>query len=119
MVEDHIFYSHSLEMLLGRRLSEGRSEAAEIHHAATVAEGLRLASEKGPFDLAVVDLMLPDGDGSEIVAELKGRYPGTPVAILSAREDVEGVARGIGAEAAIGKDLPLEEILLALEQLLG
>jgi DNA-binding response OmpR family regulator len=52
--------------------------------ATSVAEGLRLVSEEGPFDLAVVDLMLPDGDGTTVVREIKAQSPGTPVAVVSA-----------------------------------
>jgi CheY-like chemotaxis protein len=77
-------------MLLGRRLSEEHGEDAEFRLAATLADGLRIADEEGPFDLAIVDLMLPDGDGTEVVREIKASYPKTRVAVLSSVRDLSG-----------------------------
>ncbi|HEV2743495.1 MAG TPA: response regulator, partial [Rubrobacter sp.] len=90
VVEDHAFFSQAIEILLGQRLSEGGYEPAEFHHAATVAEGLRLVAQAGPFALAVVDLMLPDGDGTDVVRRIKAAYPQTRVAVLSSARDLSG-----------------------------
>ena len=116
IVEDHRFFSEALRMLLGRRLSEGHREDAEFRLAVTVADGLRIAEEEGPFDVAVVDLMLPDGDGAEVVRRIKAAHPQTRVAVLSSARDLSG-ALAAGADEALGKAVPLAEIIEALASL--
>ena len=116
IVEDHIFFSEALRMLLGRRLSEEHDEQAEFRLAATVADGLRIAEEEGPFDVAVVDLMLPDGDGTEVVRRIKAAYPQTRVAVLSSVRNLSE-ALAAGADEALGKDVPLSVIIEALGSL--
>ena len=48
----------------------------------------------------VVDLMLPDGDGAELVAEIKSRRSGLPVVVLSANDDLSGALEA-GADVAM------------------
>jgi DNA-binding response OmpR family regulator len=67
----------------------------------------------------VLDLTLPDGEGTDLIAELRQRRPETPVAVLSARNDVDEAAREAGADAAIHKDTPLPDIISSLKQLAG
>jgi two-component system, NarL family, nitrate/nitrite response regulator NarL len=116
IVEDHLFFSEALRMLLERRLSEGHGEDAEFRLAATVGDGLRIAREEGPFDVAVVDLMLPDGDGTEVVRRIKAAHPRTRVAVLSSARDLSG-ALAAGADEALGKAVPLPVIIEALGRL--
>lgn len=116
IVEDHIFFSGALELVLGRRISEESGETPTFRRAATVDEGLRLVAEGGPFDLAIVDLMLPDGDGTEVVRRIKASHPGTRVAVLSSALDLSG-AFGAGADEAIGKVEDLRETVATLARL--
>ena len=81
-----------------------------------MADGLRIADRHGPFDLAVVDLILPDGNGAELVREVKAAYPATRVAVLSAVVDLSGPLSA-GADEAISKMVPLPEIVARLEAL--
>jgi DNA-binding NarL/FixJ family response regulator len=115
IVEDHIFFSEALVLVLGRRVSEENGEIPEFRRAATVAEGLWLADE-GPFDLAIVDLMLPDGDGTEVVRRIKATSPETRVAVLSSALDLS-IAFGAGADEAIGKVGDLQETVATLARL--
>ena len=116
IVEDHRFFSEALRMLLGRRIAEEHGEQAEFSLAATLADGLRIADEEGPFDVAIVDLMLPDGDGTDVVREIKASYPETLVAVLSSVRDLSGALRA-GADEALGKAVPLPEIVSSLADL--
>ncbi len=116
IVEDHRFFSEALRMLLGRRLSEEHGEDAEFRLAATLADGLRIADEEEPFEVAVVDLMLPDGDGTEVVRRIKAAYPQTRVAVLSSVRDLSGALEA-GADEALGKAVPLSVIIEALGRL--
>jgi DNA-binding NarL/FixJ family response regulator len=118
MVEDHAYFSGALSLVLGQRLSQGLLGSPTFHRAATLKEGLRLVAEAGPFALAVVDLILPDGDGTEIVREVKARWPETPVCVLSAVEDLSG-ALAAGADEALHKSTPLTQIVAVLSRLLA
>jgi DNA-binding NarL/FixJ family response regulator len=116
IVEDHRFFSQALQLLLGQRLSEEHGEDAEFRLAATLADGLRIADEEGPFDLAIVDLMLPDGYGTEVVREIKASYPETRVAVLSSLWDLSEALEA-GADEALGKAVPLTETIEVLGRL--
>jgi DNA-binding response OmpR family regulator len=67
----------------------------------------------------VLDLMLPDGEGTELIVELRQRRPKTPIAVLSAGNDVHEAASKAGADAAIPKDTPLPDIISSLRRLAG
>ena len=85
------------------------------------AESLREARKKlsVPFDVAIVDLGLPDGDGGDLVGELRAAQPKSTVLVLSASLDDAQFARAVeaGASGALHKSRPLEEILDAVERL--
>ncbi len=113
IVEDHSTFAQAVKLVLER------TEGAEVVLARSVEEGRALIRGDVRFDLAVLDLMLPDGDGTELVSEVRRHHPGTPVAILSAREDVVEVASKAGANEAIRKDTPLPSIISSFERLIG
>ena len=58
-----------------------------------------------PFDLLLSDLGLPDGDGRELIGELRRASPGTSVLVLSATIEPEHLddLRTAGAEAVLAK----------------
>ncbi len=114
-MEDHGLFAQALELVLGQRLADGGG-GAEFARAATVADGLEIAGREGPFDLAVVDLILPDGNGADLVRRLKAAHPETRVAVLSAVQDLTGSLEA-GADEAISKMVPLPEIVARLEGL--
>jgi DNA-binding NarL/FixJ family response regulator len=116
IVEDHRLFSQALQLLLGQRLSEEHGEDPEFRLAATLADGLRIADREGPFDVAIVDLMLPDGDGTEVVRAIKASYPRTLVAVLSSVRDLSGALEA-GADEALGKAVPLQETIGVLGRL--
>ncbi len=68
-----------------------------VHLAATGEEGLRLVLGKKP-DIVLLDLGLPDRDGTEILAELRG-WSSIPVIILSVRNSEEEIVRLLDAGA--------------------
>lgn len=74
--------------------------------AETAVEGLRLLQE-APYDLVILDLMLPDMDGFDLLAVLrKDEALNTlPVLILSARADPDAISRGLelGADGYLTK----------------
>src|SRR5688500_1805501 len=92
-------------------------QAAAVALARTLEEGRALIRGGEPCDVAVLDLTLPDGEGTDLIAELRQHRPETPVAVLSARKDVEEAASKARADAAISRDAPLPDIISSLRHL--
>src|SRR6266508_2314959 len=65
-----------------------REAGFAVDHAADGEAGLTSALER-PYDVAIVDLMLPKRDGLSLIDELRRRGVTTPVLILSARRSVD------------------------------
>jgi DNA-binding response OmpR family regulator len=74
--------------------------------ALTAAEGLELLDSES-FDLLILDLMLPDIDGFDVLARLRQdpRFDTLPILILSAKADPEAISRGLemGADGYLTK----------------
>ncbi len=70
------------------------------------------------FELALVDLRLPDGDGTALAVELKKRQPHSEVILLTGHATVESAASAVraGACAYLVKPVDTNELLLTLEQ---
>ncbi|HJQ29066.1 MAG TPA: response regulator transcription factor, partial [Rubrobacter sp.] len=77
LVEDHAFFRSALAMLLEYQPNLEMTQAGSLAEAREVLRGRR-------FDVAVVDLGLPDGDGRELIGELRRSNPGVSVMVLSA-----------------------------------
>jgi len=73
-----------------------RAEGAAIEHAANGADGLAMA-QKGGFDVLVVDRMLPELSGTQIVEQLRQAGDATPVLFLSALGEVDDRVAGFAA----------------------
>jgi DNA-binding response OmpR family regulator len=71
--------------LIGKALKKGLTEEDFVVDWATnLADGMHLATEI-EYDTVVLDLMLPDGSGLELLDTLRSRGQKTPVLILSAK----------------------------------
>src|SRR5918993_1766254 len=91
---------------------------AEGFHADVVENGAdalaRLLEPSAPFDLVVLDVMLPGKDGFAVVAELRQKQNFVPVLMLTARGRPEDVLKGFAAGADDYLTKPTElAILLA------
>jgi DNA-binding response OmpR family regulator len=62
--------------------------------------------------------MLPDGNGTTVVRKIKALNPGTPVAVVSASEDLSE-ALAAGADETIPKETGFAEIVASLARLAG
>ncbi len=86
----------------------------EVTTAGTAADALRIADETA-MHLVVLDIALPDGDGLEILGELRGRHPNLPVVMLTGMgfdEELLQEARQRGASGYVSKSLPLDQLLM-------
>jgi len=81
-------------------------------------EGLELAS-RGPYDVLVIDVMLPGMDGLEVLQRLRRQAVDTPVLILSGRDGVDDRVAGlsIGADDYVVKPFALAELLARVHSL--
>ena len=72
-----------------------------------------------PYDVAVVDLMLPKRDGLSLIDELRKRGVETPVLILSARRSVDDRVKGLqaGGDDYLTKPFAFAELLARVQAL--
>src|SRR6267154_3545286 len=83
------------EKKVARALREGlEAEHYEVRTAADGEEGFSLAS-RDSFDLVLLDLMLPQRDGIEVLTALRKRRVPTPVFILTAKDAIEDRVLGL------------------------
>ena len=95
-------------------------EGYRVRAATGGAECVRLA-EAEPFDLALVDLRMPDVDGLEVIRRLASVQPGVPVLILTAFATIDTAIEAIreGAYDYLSKPFRMEEIKLAVRRTLA
>jgi len=96
-----------------------RAQGFAVDTAASVAEGLR-AWRAAEYDAAVIDLMLPDGTGLNVLKEVRTRGSTTPVLILTALGAIEERVRGLdgGADDYLVKPFAMQELIARLRALL-
>src|SRR5207248_1139725 len=80
---------------------------------------LHLASDN-PYDLIILDVMLPRRDGWSIIAELRKAKVGTAVLFLTARDTVQDRVRGLelGADDYLVKPFAFSELLARVRSIL-
>jgi DNA-binding NarL/FixJ family response regulator len=112
VVDDHVLIREALRGVL----KELRSDAVVLE-ACDGRQARQLAAEHADIGLVLLDLNLPDADGFSMLAELRERYPGTSVVVLSAQQDRGSVVKALdlGALGFIPKSAQREVMLAALE----
>ena len=78
-----------------------------------------LRFRQGPFDLVVLDVMLPSVDGFEVCREIR-RESQTPIVMLTARSDLHDVVVGLelGADDYVTKPFELPELVARIKAVL-
>src|SRR5215207_5193955 len=95
LVEDHLSFRQALAFLLSHE-----PDLEVVAQAGSLAE-----AREALVDVAVVDLGLPDGDGRELIGQLRRTNPGVSVVVLSAAIEpghLDDVRRA-GADAVLHK----------------
>ena len=90
-----------------------------VDHAANGEDGLHLALTE-PYDIAVVDLMLPKVDGLTLIEEVRRNNINTPVLILSAKRSVDDRVKGLktGSDDYLVKPFAFSELLARVQALI-
>ena len=108
LVEDHASFRQTLAILFERE-----PEFEVVGQAGTLAEARRVL-RRVEVDMAVVDLSLPDGQGTELIEELgEEAGPNLAVLVLTASVDRADHARAVeaGAAGVLHKSAEVDEII--------
>jgi DNA-binding response OmpR family regulator len=112
VVEDNHRLNHALTSNL---VHEGYS----VDSAYDGQEGQDLA-ELTPYDLVILDILLPGKDGLEVCRDLRRRRIPTPILLLTARDSIDDRVKGLdcGADDYLVKPFAIRELLARLRALL-
>lgn len=101
-------------------LREGLAVGLSLHamtvDSVTSAQDACLAVSAAEFDAVVLDLMLPDGSGLDVLANIRAQSDPVPVLVLTARDGVSQRIAGLdaGADDYMGKPFDLNELAARL-----
>jgi two-component system, NarL family, response regulator DevR len=101
IVDDHEVVRHGIR----RALEQSAGGCEVIGEACTVAEARTLIDHTPPA-VAILDVVLPDGDGIRLCREIRSKHPGTACMLLTSFPEPRGLlsAALAGAGAYLGKD---------------
>jgi two-component system OmpR family response regulator len=112
VVDDEVNIAELISMAL-------RYEGWQVRTAHTGTAAVNAARELGP-DAVVLDMMLPDIDGLEVLRRMRTSMPDVPVVFLTARDAVEDRVAGLtaGGDDYVTKPFSLEELVARLRGLM-
>jgi DNA-binding NtrC family response regulator len=112
VIDDELDIREGLELLL---LSEGY--AVELAQNGT--EGLQKLEHQG-YDLVLLDLMMPDLSGMDVLREVRGRDPETPIFMITAYGSVEAAVEALklGANDYFSKPWDNEKLTIEIARMI-
>lgn len=112
VVDDELILAEMVSMML-------RHEGWEVNVANDGTTALQSARDTAP-DVVILDVMLPDINGLEVMARLHEHRPTLPVLLLTAKDSREDRIAGLaaGGDDYLAKPFSLEELALRLRGLL-
>jgi DNA-binding NtrC family response regulator len=113
VIDDEPDIRESLEALLSQ-------ENYRVTLAANAAEGLKRL-EKSAFDLVLLDLMMPDKSGMQVLEETRARDPDTPIFMITAYGSVEVAVEALkrGASDYFSKPWDNEKLLIEIDRMIS
>lgn len=111
-VDDHAIVRQGLKQILAE--TTGIVVAGE---ASTGKEALELL-KKGKWDMVVLDMVLPDQSGLEILAQIKELYPDIAVLVMSIHDEVQYAVRVLrtGASGYLTKESAPDQLITAIRK---
>ena len=112
VVDDELNIAELISMAL-------RYEGFTVEMAHSGTKAVQAARDFGP-DAVVLDMMLPDFDGLEVLRRMRGTQPDLPVVFLTAKDAVEDRIAGLtaGGDDYVTKPFSLEELVARLRGLM-
>lgn len=116
LVDDNAALAENLRLILGGTGGVGARITSVADGQSAVA-----AAERDPFDVAIVDVKLPDGNGVEVLRRLRQICPHAEVVLLTGFATVDSAiaALSAGAFAFLLKSFRPEEVIATVEQALA
>ena len=113
LVEDHAAFREALATFL-----EADPSFEVVAQLGSLAEANGIASAE-KIDVAVIDLYLPDGDGVDLVRQLREAAPHLKTLVLtgSLDPDAEGLAKEAGADEVLFKSVGIVQVAQAIRRL--
>jgi DNA-binding NtrC family response regulator len=113
VIDDEIDIREGLEMLL-------ESEGYAVELAQNGTEGLQ-KMESHPYDLVLLDLMMPDISGMEVLEEARRRDRETPIFMITAYGSVEAAVHALklGANDYFSKPWDNEKLIIEIERMIA
>lgn len=112
LVEDDAYLSQGLTELLQKN--------GYVPFPAAALSQARAAIQSRGFDLLILDVTLPDGDGVSFCRELRGQGCAAPILFLTARDEEFDIVRGLdaGGNDYVTKPFRIQELLSRIRVLL-
>jgi DNA-binding NtrC family response regulator len=113
VIDDELDIREGLELLL-------RSENYEVELAQNGTEGLQKLENRG-YDLVLLDLMMPDRSGMDVLQEVRGRDRETPIFMITAYGSVEAAVNALklGANDYFSKPWDNEKLLIEIDRMIA
>ncbi len=113
LVDDHPDFRDLMVTLL-----ESQPDLEVVAQAGTMAEA-RIQAATSSFDVVVLDLGLPDGNGADLIGELREASPGGAVLVMSASLHPTNIERAMreGADEVLDKLSPPAEVVGTVRRL--
>jgi len=113
VIDDEPDIRESLEILLS-------AEGYRVDLASNATEGLKRL-ENSTFDLVLLDLMMPDKSGMQVLEEIRGRDRETPIFLITAYGSVEVAVNALkrGANDYFSKPWDNEKLLIEIEHMIS
>ena len=116
VLEDERFFQEAIKKAVSMAIPD-----VQIEVAASVVEAKSwLDQTELPYQLAVIDLRLPDGNGVEVIRQIDQKFPGTSILVLSVSGDETRVLEAVraGATGYLVKGDVMLSLKAAIEQML-
>jgi DNA-binding NarL/FixJ family response regulator len=116
LVEDYAAFRQALAFLLANE-----PDLEVVAQAGSLAQAREALIDEEGLDVAVLDLALPDGNGGDLIGELRRRNPGVSVVVLSATMGPGDLDEAVeaGADAVLDKIESLPTIAREVRRLGG